>query len=887
MKTQRLARSVLLAHLATFFLVAAGCRAPVATDRTTHSMAAVAGRDGARTITDADTVVNAYAVLGADVAATATAITVTDIDQLAPTGFSALAQGDLLLIIQMAGATMNATDTVSYGTVTALGSAGRYEFAGVEDVNGNQITLTCGLKYNYTTDGKTQVVRVPQYTTLTIAQNASIVADAWDGTRGGVVAVHANTTLGLNGEINVSSLGFRGGLTENFSADAATAVTGYRSISADDGAEKGEGIAGDVLTYDSFNGRYGRGAPANGGGGGNAHNGGGGGGANGRSGLAWSGQGVMLASVVGAAAWSLDPGYTANGDARTNSSGGGRGGYTYASTDQNALTVAPGDAAWGGNNRRELGGLGGHPLDNDPTGRLFMGGGGGAGDGNNNTAGRGGNGGGIVFVVAGTVTGTGSILAQGEDGENADGNPNDAPGGGGGGGTVLVHATSISNITIDVSGGAGGDHTNSSGAETEGPGGGGGGGYIAVYGGTPTRVAAGGLGGTTNRQSLAEFPSNGATAGNAGQTDGDALSLSYCGDVAAPDTTIETQPADPTNQTNGTFTFSSDDPLAIFECKVDSGAFARCPATFETGVLTEGEHTLTVRAKDLSGNVDATPAIYTWTVDTTPPETDIGTAPANPTPSLTGTFTFDSDDTDATFECSLNGAAFVACPGTFTTPTLAAGPQTISVRAKDLAGNVDPTPAIYPWVIDPTLDAGVADAGVDALADAAPSDAPMVDAELPDALVVMEDAQDALVRLDTQPVDVAPDTAVVPVDAPVVVVQDAADTDAAGDATGDLGPASDALSEAGVSVDSQSADAQRSDAQAVRDTRPLDTLAPDTAVPSTPIDAALAPDTGTKPNVVAMGSGFCAVSSAQSRSPLPFLMLLGMAGFVLVTRRRR
>ena len=884
MKTNRLMRSVLIAHLGSFSLVMVGCQAPAtpaSPNRSEQAMAAVAGQDGPRTITAANTIVNAYAVLGANAAATTTAITVTNIAQLAPTGFTALAQGDLLLIIQMAGATMNALDGPAYGTVNSLGGAGRYEFAGVESVSGNQITLTCGLRNSYTMAGRTQVVRVPQYTTLTIALGASIVAPAWDGARGGIVAVHANITLGLNGQINVSGLGFRGGATENETLAAGSNVVTYRNILPTYGAEKGESIVGDVLTYDTFNGRYGRGAPANGGGGGNSHNGGGGGGANGRSGLTWSGQGVMLSSVVGAAAWSLDPGYIANGNALTNSEGGGRGGYTYGDADLNALTVGPGDNTWLGDSRREAGGLGGHALDNDPSSRLFMGGGGGAGDGNNNTAGKGGNGGGMVFVIAGSVTGAGSILAQGEVGANATGNPGDAPGGGGGGGTVLVRAESIPAITINVDGGNGGNQTNSNGVETEGPGGGGGDGYIAVYGGTPIRSAAGGLGGTTNRPSLAEFPSNGATAGNAGQTNGNALTLQYCGDAVAPETTIETHPENPTNQTNGTFTFSSNDPLAIFECQVDTGAFAQCPATFPTGVLTEGPHTILVRARDLSGNVDATPATFPWIVDTTAPDTTITGSPTNPTTALTGTFTFSSNDTQATFECSLNSATYVACPGTFTTPTLTVGTQTISVRARDLAGNVDATPATFPWVITVAPDAGAPDAP---LADASGTDSG-------DAQSAFGDAQDTLPSLDSGPADVARDapgpdtTIVVPTDTAVVVFLDAAPTDTTPDSRTDVVilPVTDASPEA-AAIDTRTADTQVTDAKPATP----DTLAPDTALIISPADAAITPDAAaTLPKVVAMGSGFCAVGVTQNRSPLPFLMLLGMAGLVLVARRRR
>ena len=58
-----------------------------------------------------------------------------------------------------------------------------------------------------------QVIRVPQYTTLTVSTGASIVAPAWDGTTGGIVAMTARdgVTLSGTGKIDVSGLGFRGG----------------------------------------------------------------------------------------------------------------------------------------------------------------------------------------------------------------------------------------------------------------------------------------------------------------------------------------------------------------------------------------------------------------------------------------------------------------------------------------------------------------------------------------------------------------------------------------------------------------------------------------------------------------------------------------------------
>ncbi len=136
----------------------------------------------------------------------------------------------------------------------------------------------------------------------------------------------------------------------------------FRSPMAALGGEKGEGIGGYSADYDASGGRYGRGAPGNGGGGGNAHNAGGGGGANAANGQPWGkGQGVMDQAITGGAAWTLDPGYIANGNKLTADGGGGRGGYTFGANNLDALTVGPNQATWGGDSRSEVGELGGRP----------------------------------------------------------------------------------------------------------------------------------------------------------------------------------------------------------------------------------------------------------------------------------------------------------------------------------------------------------------------------------------------------------------------------------------------------------------------------------------------------------------------------------------------
>jgi len=467
------------------------------------------GKDGAFVASAANTVVNQYTTLGAPASAGAATLTVAS--------SAGITAGDVLMVYQAQGATISTVNSASYGAVTALGNAGRYEFVSVAAVSGNTITLgtACGaapLRFSY--DSGAQVVRVPQYNSLTVNAGASIVPQAWNGSTGGVVATIVDGIATVNGSIHANGRGFRGGAIDNNTTAAGTDVTAYLATGDASGAEKGESIAGSQTVYDGLGGRYNRGAPANGGGGGNAHNAGGGGGANGGNTVGWNGQGIPDTSNASwAAAWALDGTLTT----ATNSPGGGRGGYTYAASNQNALTVAPGTASWGGNSRRERGGLGGRPLANNPSTagntRLFFGGGGGAGDGNNNAPSAGGNGGGLVFLIADAVAGSGSLQANGATAGNTTPGHNDAPGGGGGGGSVVLIAPSAGGLSVSANGGNGGNQliTNN---ESEGPGGGGGGGFVAAPGGIGT--ATGGNNGTTTSGAMTEFIPNGATRGGAG-----------------------------------------------------------------------------------------------------------------------------------------------------------------------------------------------------------------------------------------------------------------------------------------------------------------------------------------------------------------------------------
>ena len=89
-------------------------------------------------------------------------------------------------------------------------------------------------------------------------------------------------------------------------------------------------------------------------------------------------------------------------------------------------------------------------------------------------------------------------------------------------------------------------------------------------------------------------------------------------DRTAPNTSIVTKPADPSNG-SPSFTFTSTEPGSTFECSIDGGAFSPCTSPHTVPGLTDNSHTFQVRATDAAGNTDATPDSWTWHRDTNAP----------------------------------------------------------------------------------------------------------------------------------------------------------------------------------------------------------------------------------------------------------------------------
>jgi hypothetical protein len=164
------------------------------------------------------------------------------------------------------------------------------------------------------------------------------------------------------------------------------------------------------------------------------------------------------------------------------------------------------------------------------------------------------------------------------------------------------------------------------------------------------------------------------------------------------------------------FTFSGTDMgigLDHFECSIDGASFTLCNSPVQFQSLSDGTHTLEVRAEDKVGNEGPTPTAFIWTVNTKPPNTTINSvidgnnnnvANNSNTRSNTLTITFSATDVIANvdhFECSIDDVEFVTCTSPFTFPNLVSdGSHTFRVRAEDNSGHEDASPALYTWTVD-------------------------------------------------------------------------------------------------------------------------------------------------------------------------------------------
>jgi hypothetical protein len=109
------------------------------------------------------------------------------------------------------------------------------------------------------------------------------------------------------------------------------------------------------------------------------------------------------------------------------------------------------------------------------------------------------------------------------------------------------------------------------------------------------------------------------------------LTLDLITDTTPPETTIASGPSGTISSGDASFTFSSSEPNSTFECRLDGAAYSACTSPKSYTNLSNGSHTFDVRATDRAGNVDATPASRTFTVDVRMSVLDYGATPDDAT----------------------------------------------------------------------------------------------------------------------------------------------------------------------------------------------------------------------------------------------------------------
>ena len=181
----------------------------------------------------------------------------------------------------------------------------------------------------------------------------------------------------------------------------------------------------------------------------------------------------------------------------------------------------------------------------------------------------------------------------------------------------------------------------------------------------------------------------------AGNPDPSPASRNWTVDTNPPETAVENGPPHVSHKDTATFTVSSE-AGATFECRLDDHGWGECG---QVSGLSDGKHVMRARAKDRAGNVDPTPARWSWRIDL-PPQTTITEGPSGPSASTSAAFRFSSNDTAAIFQCKLDDRSWSSCSSGRTYTGLPQGSHTFKVRAKDSAGTNDPSPAERTWKVD-------------------------------------------------------------------------------------------------------------------------------------------------------------------------------------------
>ncbi len=175
-------------------------------------------------------------------------------------------------------------------------------------------------------------------------------------------------------------------------------------------------------------------------------------------------------------------------------------------------------------------------------------------------------------------------------------------------------------------------------------------------------------------------------------------------DTIAPVVTIDSGPSGPVADTTPTFGFSAE-PGAVYECALDGGSFGGCSSPLTTPSLSQGGHSIAVRARDAVGNLSAT-VDRNFIVDTVLPVVTITSGPGHHELWTSSSVTFGFSATDANlasvqcriYQSGTSAPSYSSC----TSPVVfnLGGGSTIhtfyfQVRATDAVGYVRTTTRLF------------------------------------------------------------------------------------------------------------------------------------------------------------------------------------------------
>ncbi len=169
-----------------------------------------------------------------------------------------------------------------------------------------------------------------------------------------------------------------------------------------------------------------------------------------------------------------------------------------------------------------------------------------------------------------------------------------------------------------------------------------------------------------------------------------------------PAVTITKAPQPLSRNRRPTIEFSANRPVA-FTCQVDGGAPQPCASPFTVPLaLADGTHGIAVTGTDLAGRAGSG-VTAPFTIDTKAPRTFFTKHPRKLIRThrrkVRAVFRFGSNEAGVVFACKVDRGLLRFC-GRRISRRFEAGRHTVQVRARDAAGNVDSSPAVFHFRVE-------------------------------------------------------------------------------------------------------------------------------------------------------------------------------------------